>query len=449
MSGSLLFIIPLVIVIAGAFVLFLLLGRKGNKDGSPRKKKNRDRNAIVREANRKLSQNPRDADALKSLGDVYYQEESFDKALKTFEILIDLCATNKSLDEFEITVKYAVSALKTKHYKEAYKSLLIARSMRNDVFEVNHHLGYLEYARKNYEKAIALLRQAWEAQPDHADTLKYLGMAYYRTKRYDQATRSLRQLLEVQPDDKEALFALGRSYYELNQLDRAVQILSRLRADPDVGPNAALYAGTIHMNMNRHEDAAMDFEIGLRHESIKDELKLELMYRAGTAYVQMKKIGDALKYFQEIYKIDPEYRDVAAQLNRYREMNLNQHLQTYLLGTTSEFVALCRTICALFFPDAKLTIVDVAVQKSEYIDILAEVSTSRWEDTVLFRYIRASSRIGELSLRDMYARIKELKAGRGFCISAGGFTDTAQQFVEARLIDLVDKEELTKMLNRL
>ena len=49
----------------------------------------------------------------------------------------------------------------------------------------------------------------------------------------------------------------------------------------------------------------------------------------------------------------------------------------------------------------------------------------------------------------MYAKIKELKAGRGFCVSAGEFSDVAKQFVEARLIDLVEKETLVKRLNKL
>ena len=144
---------------------------------------------MVREANRRLTQNPRDADALKSLGDIYYQEEDFEKSLKTFELLVDLCATNKELDEFEITMKYAISALRTKRLKEAYKSLLITRSMKQDVFEINYNLGYLEYARKNYEKSSALLAQANLVQPAHPETLKYFGMSLYRIKRYDDSAK--------------------------------------------------------------------------------------------------------------------------------------------------------------------------------------------------------------------------------------------------------------------
>ena len=153
--------------------------------------------------------------------------------------------------------------------------------------------------------------------------------------------------------------------------------------------------------------------------------------------------------YQEIIKVRPEYKDVANQAAKYQELSLNRHLQTYLLGSVSEFVALCRKLCTSFFPDAKVKIIDISVQKSEHADLLAEVHTSRWEDLVLFRYIRSSSQIGDLALREMYARIKELRAGRGFCVSAGGFSETAHSFVEARLIDLIEKDSLVKRLNGL
>ena len=92
---------------------------------------------------------------------------------------------------------------------------------------------------------------------------------------------------------------------------------------------------------------------------------------------------------------------------------------------------------------------DVTVQKSEYADILAEISTKKYEDLVLFRFVRTTGSIGELLLRELYTRSKEMKAGRGFCLTAGDFTDGARQFVEARLIDLVEKEDLLKRLNKL
>jgi hypothetical protein len=101
-----------------------------------------------------------------------------------------------------------------------------------------------------------------------------------------------------------------------------------------------------------------------------------------------------------------------------------------------------------YFPSSRTKIVDISINKNEYADVLAEVETNQWVDTILFRYIRTTGQVGELLLRDFHGRVKDLKAGRGFCLSAGEFSEGAHQFVEARLIDLVDKNELVKVLNR-
>ena len=101
-----------------------------------------------------------------------------------------------------------------------------------------------------------------------------------------------------------------------------------------------------------------------------------------------------------------------------------------------------------FFKGSRVKIVDISLGKSEYSDVLAEIETNQWVDTILFRYIRTTGQVGELLLRDFHGRVKDLKAGRGFCISAGEFSEGAHQFVEARLIDLIDKNGLVKVLNR-
>ena len=451
MSDTVVIIIPLAVVIAVILLIYAAISSKRRKSSGKKgsAKRAKDRAVVIREANKRLSQNPRDADALKSLADLYYQEEDFDKARKTYEILIDLCATNRELDEFEITLRFAISSLRTKKMKEAHKSLLIARSLNSEGFEVNYNLGYLEYLLKNYEKAALLLSQARNIQQDHSDTLKYLGMSLFKLKKYDESIIFLRRGLEFEPDDKEMMFTIGQSYYELGQQDRAVQVLTHLRTDPQIGPTAALFAGTINMKMRRYDEAITDFEIGLRHTDVKEDVVLELKYRLAAAQVQAKNIGDTIRLYKEIMLVNPTYKDVATQISKYQELSLNSHLQTYLLGSVSEFVALCRKLCVRFFPDAKVKIIDISVHKAEHADLLAEVHTSRWEDLVLYRYIRTSGQTGDLALREMYARIKELKAGRGFCVSAGEFTVTAQHFVEARLIDLIDKSHLLKHLNKL
>lgn len=444
-------IIPGIVVIV--FIFFILVfSRRKNKTDNNKTKSNyrkKDKKTQLREANRRLAQNPKDAEALHIVAENHLEEGNYDKAMRSFEILIDLCATDKELDEFLFTMKHAIAALQSGHYKEAYKSFKLARTMKDDVFEVNYNLGFLEYKAKNYEKAQARLQQAMNQQPEHFQTLKYLGLTRIKLKKYREASLTLRKALDLTPDDKETLYALGQAYHNLGKNEQALQVFTHLRTDTQIGPTAALFAGSINMKNRKYEEAVLDFTIGLRHDKLNTETRLELMYRLALAHIALKQIGEAIVLLEDIHRSRPSYRDVPALIQHYSELHRNENLQTYLIASTSDFVALCRKVALTFFQKAKMQIQDISMHKSEYADILAEVSTTKWEDTVLFRFVRTTNQIGELMLRDLYAKVKEVKAGRGVCVSAGEFTDEAKHFVEARLIDLVGKEELLSRMKQI
>jgi hypothetical protein len=138
---------------------------------------------------------------------------------------------------------------------------------------------------------------------------------------------------------------------------------------------------------------------------------------------------------------------VALLIAKYQELIANKNMQIYLMAPSADFVALCRKIVMSYFPRAKVKITNIAVSKNEWADILAEVDTPKWADLVMFRFIRNQGSVGELIVRDFHSHLKEVKAGKGLCLSVGNFTDEAKRYTEARLIDLIGKEKLSTLLN--
>ncbi|MBN1522859.1 MAG: tetratricopeptide repeat protein [Spirochaetales bacterium] len=443
-------IIGFVLVFFLALFLPLLL-RKGEKE--PKKKKRvikyKDRNRVIRETNKRLAQNPKDPEALQALADLYYHENIFDKAYSYYNTLVGLCAMNPELDEFTYTLRFGLCAMKLGNQDEAYKSLLIARTFNENDFEINYHLGFLEYSRKEYDKAVALFKKAASLEPEHVQTIRFLGHSYFMNRQFTEASEELRKAIEFEPNDKESLFALAQCHFELGKSDRALNIFSHLRLDPGIGPKAALFAGTIELKTHNPQKAIMDFEIGLKHKAIKPEIKMELKYRLAVAYVKQSDINRALTLFEEIYDMKPDYKDVGKQISYFRELLTNKELQIFLLAPNSEFLTLCRRIASNFFEAGKTKLVNITLNKSEYADILAEVHTKRFEDMVMYRFVRTTGLVGELVVRDFYTTCKENRADRGFCITAGEYTDGAKSFVEARLIDLIDKNDIIKLFKRI
>jgi restriction endonuclease Mrr len=100
-----------------------------------------------------------------------------------------------------------------------------------------------------------------------------------------------------------------------------------------------------------------------------------------------------------------------------------------------------------YYPKAKVKITNISVTKNDWADILAEIDTPKWSDVIMFRFIRTQGSVGELTVRDFQSHLKEVKAGKGICISVGAFSEEAKRYTEARLIDLIEKAQLQAILN--
>jgi hypothetical protein len=150
---------------------------------------------------------------------------------------------------------------------------------------------------------------------------------------------------------------------------------------------------------------------------------------------------------QLIQTDNPSYKDVNVLISKYQELNANKNLQIFLMAASADFVALCRKIVMTYFAKAKVKVLNIAVHKNEWADILAEVNTPKWSDVVMFRFIRTQGSIGELIVRDFHSHLKDVKAGKGVCMTVGVFSEEARRYTEARLIDLIEKDRLTAIMN--
>jgi tetratricopeptide (TPR) repeat protein len=440
MSG-LISILAAVLVLGAAAVAIALFAGKA-KGG-----KSKGRDAIARDATKKLSQNPRDPDALLAMGEIYFEDQKWEQAYKTYEVLTELVATRPVLDEFLINQRYGIAAIKLNLLNEAYKAFATAKTIKSDDFETNYNLGNIEFQRKNYEKAIQHYQQARLKDPEYAPLLRGLGHSLFRIKKYKEAMSFIRKAMDLAPDDKESFYTLAECYYEANQTEQALKIFAHLRPDPVMGPGACLFSGTINMSQRNYEKAIEDFEIGLKHTNVKSDVLIDLKYGLANAYLKQQEIGKAIGLLREIQSLNPSYKDTASLIARYQELNANKNLQIYLMAPQNDFIALCRKVVLGYFSKAKTKISNISVNKNEWADLLAEVDTPKWSDVVMFRFIRSQGSVGELVVRDFHSHLKEVKAGKGICVTVGGFSSEARRYTEARLIDLIDKEKFSALLN--
>ncbi len=406
----------------------------------------KERKNIIKDINRRLAANPKDTGALKTLAELYFDSEEYNKAMRSYQLLIEHGEVFGSIEQGQINLKYGLSAMHCKNWTEAYQALMISRGITPDDYEVNLGLGQIEFHRGNYSRSINFLRTALQYKPLDPNALKYIGQSYFKAKRYGEAIPHLKKALETFGTSPELLYAFARCEYESSHMDSAQSAFTQILNDPEWGPNSALYSGTIYAKKQDWDGAEAAYSIGLKHTNISNELALELRYRLAETHYKLLSIDKALELYKEIYSMNPYYKDTEFRITQCSLLNSNKNLQTYLFASTNDFIQLARKIISSLFPHTKIEINDVNFAKTDYMDFQATITSKRGEEIVLLRFLRTENPVGELFIREFHGQIKEVHSDRGICIGHTSFSVEATRFVEARLIELYGKEELLNIL---
>ncbi|MGL4981611.1 MAG: tetratricopeptide repeat protein [Treponemataceae bacterium] len=412
------------------------------KDSSKKK----DRETIIRNATKKLSTDPQNYPALKELADLYYEENNYEKALPLYELSFDIPIVEAKSDQSENGLHYGFCALKLNKPEDAVKGLLLAHAAEPDNFEVNFTLGSAYAANKDFEKSAAFYKKAILLNPEYQLSYNMLAQSLFNDYKYREALPYIKQALDNEPDNKELLFSLARSFFEVGNPEEAQKIFARLRIDPKYGPEASLFSGEYCTEQNDMPQAITDYEIGLKHKLIDPDVKKKLQYNLVQAYLAKNDIEKAYALLTELNETFPNFKDVSKLYSTCSELHKNMNLQVYLIGPAAEFISLCKQISKLYFKKEEIKIVSIASSIGE-TEIVGTIKVDKWEDTVVLRFYRTTELTGELPIRELHAKVKDLKAGKGICFTAGTFSDEAKRYVDVRPINLVSGDSLINILN--
>lgn len=446
---SIISILLAVIIAATLVILLMAITSRKNKavktnNGSIPKNKN----VIVKECTKKLTQDPHNVSALTALSEVYFSEQEYEKAYPLYNTLFNLARVHPNLDKAKIVLRFGICAYRTAHYDESGRAFVEILRDNPKSFEGNLYLGKIFLEKKEFDKAIMCLKRAMSMNPDSMEVYEPLAYSLFQAKKYRESLTYLKKVLDVSPENKEAMFFMASALEETGLNDKAIKIFMHLRPDPIFGAQSCLEAGSIHEKQGLYDKAIQDYEIAIKLENVQKDLKINVCYRLANAYIAKHDISKALTYLRQIQATTPNYKDVNSLINRYQELNQNANLQAYIMSGTSDFVALCRKFVTGYYSDAFVKIEDISVA-AESIEVLCTVDSAKWEDTELFRFFRSTGSVGELYIRDFHSKMRDIKCERGFCVTAGSFTDEAHKYVEGRPIDLIEKNKLVAVLKRI
>lgn len=442
------YLIAGVIMIALVAVLTLFMGKNGGGSTKDKKTSNRNKAQIIKEANKKLAKNPHDPAGLIPLGDVYFSSQIWDKAYLIYNDLSKLDSKSGFVNLDECFLRLGISALQLGKNPEAVQALVSAYKINSVSFENNFYLGKAMFNQKLYEKSVPLFKKAILAKPESTGVYFLLAQSLYFAKKYRECLSFFKKALDEDPSNKEALFNMSDAMFQEGRGDRAIKIFMHLRADPVYGARSCLRAGIFHTKINDLNSAIQDYEIGLKHENEPSDIRVEIEYNLARCYFEKNQIAKGLALLKAIRNSVQNYKDVNSLINRYQELSQNNNLQIYISANSNDFVTLCRKFILTKYKNSNVKIQNIE-KDSLYTDILAEIFAATWQDVVLFRFFRTTGSVGEIYIREFHGHMSDVNAERGFCVSAGIFSEESKKYIEGRPIDLIEKTELTKILKQI
>lgn len=442
------YLIAGVIMIALVAVLTLFMGKNGGGSTKDKKTSNRNKAQIIKEANKKLAKNPHDPAGLIPLGDVYFSSQIWDKAYLIYNDLSKLDSKSGFVNLDECFLRLGISALKLGKNPEAVQALVSAYKINSVSFENNFYLGKAMFNQKLYEKSVPLFKKAILAKPESTGVYFLLAQSLYFAKKYRECLSFFKKALDEDPSNKEAFFNMSDAMFQEGRGDRAIKIFMHLRADPVYGARSCLRAGIFHTKINDLNSAIQDYEIGLKHENEPSDIRVEIEYNLARCYFEKNQIAKGLALLKAIRNSVQNYKDVNSLINRYQELSQNNNLQIYISANSNDFVTLCRKFILTKYKNSNVKIQNIE-KDSLYTDILTEIFAATWQDVVLFRFFRTTGSVGEIYIREFHEHMNDVNAERGFCVSAGIFSEESKKYIEGRPIDLIEKTELTKILKQI
>ena len=442
----------LIAIIVAALVLVILMSVKGSPKGKNKgdvsaQIQRKGKSAIIKQAEKKLAHDPHNVESLELLGKLYYDEKNWDKVYGIYKTLFDMSSSQVGIDRAKMAMIYGISAFQLDKTDEALNALMVSMKQNPDVFETNLFLGKTLFKKGILDKAMACFRKAKIIEPENIEVIEYMAMTFVKMQKYKEALPYLKRTLDENPDNKELMFYTAVAMTECGMNDKALKIFMHLRPNAQFGAQSCLEAGKMHERVKDYQSAIQDYSIALKLENIPEQIELQIRYRLANTYLAGNDIQKALEHLKSIQSRKSGYKDVDALVSRYQELSQNKNLQTYLISGTSDFVALCRKIITTYHSESFVKVEDISVA-SETVEIICFVESPKWSAKEIFRFYRSQTVMGDIYIREFHTKLRDTKCDLGICVTMGSFSEGAHKYTEGRPIDLIEKEQLTKILKK-
>ena len=398
-----------------------------------------------------IAKDPKNSEAHYFLGLAYLNDNQNELALEEFRIVDRAGVFSKNISEYELRIHMAELYTKTNKIDEALKEYAFLSQKNGHNFEIYFKMGELFDSKGNKQQAAAYYMKTLKIKKKFAPALYKLGLIYFDFKKYADAKKLFSLLKLEDPNDFKIYYYLGVIDKSEGNSKSAVANLERATRDKDFKVKALAERGMVYAAGGKHELAVIEFERAINNLNGESQnFVLNLRYCLADSYESLRDIHNAVKQWQMIQAIKPGFKNVGDKLAVYQDSTLDDSMKDFMTATNEDFLEICQKIAI-----AKEHNVEElnSIDNGGCIEMLVSESNNGWinlkKKLKIMRIYRSCDPIDERQVREIADFIKSKEYFKAFVISSGGFTERAIAFAQERPLELIDKNELQKILKNI
>ncbi len=361
------------------------------------------------------------------------------KAILSLRQCLKIAKYTPDLKEASIRVLLAKCFEATGNHTEAKNEYLLLTQLEPDVYEHFYRVGELFFRAGVHPKAMQFLKKAVSLNAKHADSLALLGQCEYQQNNYQEAKTALSQAVQIKPDHTVAHYFLGLALRYLGDAEWAVKEFEKAERDETLREKALLAKGMALIDLEAYPRAIIELERGLKLAKAGSEIMINMNYLLALAAERSRDLGTAIRHWEIVDKLRPNYRDVREKLKQYQEFRTDDSIKDFLIANAEQFEESSRKMLeGMGFSISNL-------KRNSDLTIEALVSDGdpnsqrnmRKFYTLIFIQ-RDMAPVSERQVRDFHEQMREKNASRGIDMTTGDIMPQASNFASTRPIDIYD-----------
>lgn len=406
--------------------------------------------SAIKNAKAIIQKDPQNYLAHYYLGKAYLKDNKSELALMELKYVDQHAVFDANLSELEFRQEIAPLYTKFNQPDEALKQYLLLTKLNPRDAENFYNVARIYEAKGKSDAALGFYDKTIKLNKRHVKAHAAMGLLLFRAKQFQEAKKEIDLAISLSPETFSSYYYLGKILKENKDFPGAVKAFEKAQRDSEFRQKALIECGTCYMAGNSIDNAINCFERAI--SSVKDSEKQETLYARyflASCYEKTRKIEKAIEQWELIYAKNHSFRDVAAKLSEYKDLQANDSLKEYLTSSEENFVQICKNAC---IAGIKLEPQQITMQKWGCQILATEAKDADWrsirKQAFLIKFFRETDPLEDFIVRKTLDEIKSQNCSKAFICSSSGFTRSAIAAAENRPCELVNKESLEKLLDK-